>query len=140
MKFNWKWALGIALFVLLLAALVAAPLAIRGYFMTQNGAPQNWRALDAPEGWQHPGMSMRDGRSFERVHGNYGMGMHPGRGFMPMPFLGGFMLFGGLLRLVIPLAVLAGVAYFAYQQGKKAGMKSVQAAIPATAADEPPAS
>ncbi len=140
MKFNWKWALGIALFVVLLAALVTAPLAIRGYLMTQNVAPQSWRVLDAPDGWQHPGMSMRAGRSFERFQGQPGMGMHSGRGFMPAPFFGGFMLFGGFLRLVIPLAVLAGVGYFAYQQGKKAGMKSVQAAVPATATEETPAS
>ena len=139
MKFNWKWVLGIALFVVLLAALVTAPLAIRGYFMAQNGAPQSWRVLDAPDGWQHPGMSMHNGRGFERFQGHPGM-MYPSRGFMPLPFFSGFMLFGGLLRLVIPLAILAGVGYFAYQQGKKAGMKSVQAAVPATAAEETPAS
>jgi hypothetical protein len=45
-----------------------------------------------------------------------------GFGFLSLPFL----FVGGLLRLVFPLAVLALVAYFAYQQGKKAGMAAAQ--------------
>lgn len=130
MKFNWKWVLGITLFVLLLLALVTAPLAIRSYFIAQNSAPQNWRTFDTPDGWQHPGMSMRSGRNFDRFYDHPGMGIYPSRSFMSLPFLGGFMLFGGLLQLVVPLAVLVGVGYFSYQQGKKAGMKLAQAAAP----------
>ena len=45
----------------------------------------------------------------------------PGYGFLPLPF----MFFGGFLRLVLPLAVLAAVGYFAYKKGKHDGSAEV---------------
>lgn len=66
--------------------------------------------------FRHP---MMDGRGFG------------GFGFLSLPFL----FVGGLLRLVFPLAVLALVAYFAYQQGKRAGMAAVQS-VPTPAPEE----
>ncbi len=68
--------------------------------------------------------------------GGYQNFRHPmmgGRGFgvFGLPFL----FVGGLLRLLFPLAVLAFVAYFAYQQGKKAGMKETMV-LPAPEPEE----
>ncbi|MCG2785033.1 MAG: hypothetical protein L6461_08000 [Anaerolineae bacterium] len=140
MKFNWKWAVGIALLFILLAGLVAIPFAMHSYAFAQGGMPQSGRAFDAPDGWTHPGMmSQRDGRSFDRFHSGPMMGSRGGFGFSP--FLGGFMLVGGLFRLFVPLAILFGIVYFSYQQGKKAGLKAVQAApVTAAAPDETQAS
>jgi hypothetical protein len=140
MKFNWKWAVGIALLLVLLAGLVAIPFAMHSYVFAQGGMPRSERAFDAPDDWHHPGMmSQRDGRGFDRFHSGPMMGARGGFGFSP--FVGGFMLLGGLFRLFVPLAILFGIVYFSYQQGKKAGMKVVQAApVAAAAPDETQAS
>lgn len=140
MKFNWKWVVGIALLLVLLAGLVAISFAMHSYVLAQGGIPQSGRAFDAPDGWTHPGMMDRwDGRGFDRFHSGPMMGSRGGFGFTP--FFGGFMLLGGLFRLFVPLAVLFGIVYFAYQQGKKAGMQAVQSApVAAPAADETQAS
>jgi hypothetical protein len=133
MKFNWKWAVGIALLLILLAGLVAIPFAMHSYVLTQGGMPQSGRTFDAPDDWHHPGMMDRqDGRGFDRFHSGPMMGARGGF----TPFLGGFMLLGGIFRLFVPLAILFGIVYFAYQQGKKAGMKTVQAAPVATPAPD----
>jgi hypothetical protein len=58
---------------------------------------------------------------YKRVHGPMG-----GYGFMPLPLL----VFGGLFRMLVPLGVLALVAYVAYQEGKKTGMKAALEAPP----------
>jgi len=140
MKFNWKWALGIALLFVLLAGVVTIPFVMHSYVLTQGGIPQNGRTFDTPDGWTHPGMMDRwDGRGFDRFHSGPMMGSRGGFGFTP--FFGGFMLLGGLFRLFVPLAVLFGIVYFAYQQGKKAGMKAVPAApVAAATPDETQAS
>ena len=140
MKFNWKWAVGIALLFVLLAGLVAIPFAMHSYAFVQGGMPKSGRTLDTPDGWTYPGMMDRwDGRGFDRFHSGPMMGSRGGFGFSP--FLGGFMLLGGLFRLFVPLAILFGIVYFAYQQGKKAGMKAVPAApVAAAAPDETQAS
>ena len=96
-----KWILGIALGLVILAGVgfVAANFFGLGH-MSFWGGPA------------YSGHPMMGGRGFG------------GFGFLGLPFL----FAGGLLRLLFPLAVLALIAYFAYQQGKKAGMKTTQVA------------
>ena len=63
-------------------------------------------------------------------------------GFAPFGF--GLMLVGGLLRLFVPLGLLALGAYFFYWTGKKAGLKAAPAPqaepapVPENAEDEKP--
>ncbi len=139
MKNLWKWILGILIGLLVLGAILAAPLVLRGAF-GGNFAPAvyqpGWRVPMHPfdgrdfdrQGWRMP-MRPFDGRIFDRFGPMMGE-----RGFSGFtPFFGGLMLLGGLLRLVVPLGILALVAWLAYQQGKKAGMASA----PARAASAP---
>lgn len=126
MKINWKWVSGIGLILVMLLALVAAPLIIRGTVSARiSQAGSDWRvpSMHGVEKFQGDDFRMSPGamggRGFER---NFGPSSRfTGHGFFPvmMPF----MFVGGLLRLLIPLGLLALVAYFSYQQGKKAGMK-----------------
>ena len=69
-------------------------------------------------GWGGPMMPMMGGRGFR------GFG-----GFMPFGL--GFFFLGGFLRLIIPLGVLALVAFIFYQMGKRAGAVSVVSQAPA---------
>jgi hypothetical protein len=63
--------------------------------------------------------------------------MMGGRGFGGYGFVGlSFFFFGGFLRLIFPLAVLALVAFFSYRAGKNAGMRAAQT----PPAPEPPPS
>lgn len=130
MKSIWKWILGIAGIVVVLAALVAA-----GYFWQRNTG-YAFEARQAPfergiPGPMHRGYEaygpMMGGRGFDRYHapmmggGSYDYGL---------PFGGGFFLLGGLMRL-IPLAVVALLVFAAYQMGRQAGMNTRAPAEPA---------
>lgn len=109
MNINWKWILGIALGLLVLA------LVGYGFFMLG----QAMGADLLPDGYAGRGFGGR-----MPMHGFGGRGMDGGfmpHGFGMAPFGIGFMFFGGLFRLLIPLALLGLVVWFAYQQGKKAG-------------------
>jgi len=139
MKKIWKWILGI---VVVLALLVAAGFVIHafgGRFMYAQAYNQQ------VGGFYHNGPMMR---SFDGERLPFESNRAPmdnfNRRFTPMmnvrafggfsPFFGGFMLLGGLFRLVLPLGIVALVAWFAYQQGKKDGMKSVAAVAAAAPA------
>jgi hypothetical protein len=113
-----KWILGITLgFVIL----VGVGFLVANFFgfghMSYWGGPDSY------------GRPMMDGYGFDNrspMDGfwNFRHPMMGGRGFgfFGMPFL----FFGGLLRLIFPLGVLVLVAYFAYQQGKRAGIESAR--------------
>jgi len=126
MSKTWKWILGIALGLVLLAGVgfVAANFFGFGH-MTYFGQTA------------YSGHPMMDDYGFgnrapmDGYH-NFRQPMMGGRGFYP---LGGFFFLGGLLRLFFPLAILVAVGYFAYQKGKKDG--TVQAALPPVPAAEP---
>ncbi|MBN1453885.1 MAG: hypothetical protein JW963_22915 [Anaerolineales bacterium] len=118
MSKTWKWILGIVLGLVILVGVGYLTATFFGY-----GPMSYW---GRPAVYGHPMMDdygfgnrtpMDDFRNFRHP-------MMGGRGFYPF---GGFFLLGGLLRLVFPLGVLALVAYFSYQAGKKAGMNSVLA-------------
>jgi TRAP-type C4-dicarboxylate transport system permease small subunit len=130
MSRTWKWIIGI------LVALVVIGIAVGSVFMWQNH--MTWwgpRALtfSAPtspggQGQEQGVPAPYDDDVYPRYH------MRSWGGHMPMmygggygapyvagPFGTGFMLLFGLLRLLIPLGVLALVAYLFYQMGKRAG-------------------
>lgn len=122
MSKTWKWILGIVLRLVILFGIGFAvayffgfgPMSFRGgpaYYghpMMGDDRFGNRGPLDGFWNFRHPMM------------GGHGYG---GYAFISLPFL----FFGGLLRLVFPLGVLALVAYVAYQQGKKAGMNAALA-------------
>lgn len=118
MSNTFKWVLGIILGLVILAGI--------GFFAARFF------------GYGH--MSVWGGSAFDGhpMMGGYGFGergfRHPmmgGRGFGGFGFLGlPFFFLGGLLRLLFPLAVVALVAYFAYQQGKRAGIEASKDARP----------
>ena len=118
-----KWILGIALGLVILAGVgfVAANFFGLGHMSFWGGPAYSGHPMMDEYGFNNRGPM-----------GNYQNFRHPmmgGRGFGGFGFLGlPFLFAGGLLRLLFPLAVLALIAYFAYQQGKKAGMKTTQVA------------
>ncbi len=119
MNINWKWILGIASGLLVLA------LVGYGFFMLG----QHVGADLIPDGFAGRGFGGR-----MPMHGFGSRGFDSGfmqRGFGMAPFGLGFMLFGGLFRLLIPLALLGLVVWFSYSQGKKAGMNIPAPAEPA---------
>lgn len=118
MSKTWKWILGITLGLVILAGVgfIVANFFGYGHISFWGGQPY----------YGHP---MMDGYGFDNrspMDGfwNFRHPMMGGRGFgiFGLPFL----FVGGLLRLLFPLAVLALVAYFSYQQGKRAGMAAAQ--------------
>ncbi|MFZ5818430.1 MAG: hypothetical protein ACOYYJ_00890 [Chloroflexota bacterium] len=126
MKNIWKWILGVALALVVFAAL--------GYFT------YNWGGAMA---YGHPMMYRFDSDDWQGPRGGFdrhpmrmtpGMGAWGGFGFMPfLPF----MFFGGLLRLLLPLGALALTAYLAYQKGKRDGASSAAIQPASPAAPEP---
>lgn len=109
MKKIWKWILGIVLVLVLIAAVGFA-----GHFFADHshGDAMMSEAYGRGE-WRMP---MQDEHG-PAVH--FREPMRGGRGFFPY---GGFFFLGGLLRLIIPIGVLALVIYLAYRAGKNAGM------------------
>jgi len=116
MKNVWKWILGI---VIVLVVVAAVGFVARGFFVSHTARVERFDNFRPP---------MTDGFGRDNWRGpmggfNRGMPMHGGRGFggyryMPLSF----MFFGGLLRLIFPLAMLGAVGYFAYKKGKKDGV------------------
>ena len=118
MSKTWKWILGITLGLVILfgVGFVAANFFGFGHMSFRGGPAYSGHPMmddygfsrQAPFDDFHRGMPMHGGRGFGRY------------GFMSLPFL----FFGGLLRLLFPLGILALVGYFSYQAGKKAGINA----------------
>ncbi len=134
-----KWIVGIVVVVLILAALVAIPFAMRGYMLangTAVGAPYYGQGrnggpmMDGNNGWQHPQVPGYNDRNGGRMGGrqefNRGFGgRSPRFGF-------GFMFLAGILRL-IPLALFALLLYGVYQLGKRSGKRVAPVVTPVQA-------
>jgi hypothetical protein len=130
MSRTWKWILGI------LAVLVLVGIVVGAVFMRQNhmawwnprgftysapGAPGSQQGQTAPNEYDGLRRYHMDDRAWRMpmmraggVQGPYAFG----------PFGMGFMIFAGLIRLVLPLGVLALVAYLFYRMGRRAGVAS----------------
>lgn len=141
MKKTWKWILGIFLVLVVVAALVAVPFAMRSYMFANNLTnvlPQaRWNAgpmMGGNDGWQHPQTPGYQGDYYQHsgpMMGNGGRGSIRDFAFSSRfsPFGFGFMFLGGLLRL-IPLALFALLVYAIYQLGRRSGLRSNLAAAP----------
>jgi hypothetical protein len=136
----WKWILGIAIALVVVGALcfvawnTFGSMRWSGHMSAyERGYPPMMEEFERGgknfpgNDFDHGRMPMMDG--YSRFHSP----MMGGYGFMPLPFL----VFGGLVRLVFPLGVLALVAYFAYKKGKKDGALELQAAGAAETATPP---
>ena len=136
-----QWILGI------LAVIVIVGLVIGAVFMWQNhnawsgwggmmyttpggsDAPDLPPAPDAPYGFErYPRYHMDDWSGRMPMHGYAGP-------YAAGPFGVGFLMIAGLLRLVLPLGLLALVAYLFYQMGRRAGAASTAAPAPASRPD-----
>jgi hypothetical protein len=130
----WRWILGVLAALIIIGVVAAAvfvwwnhsPLTLRGNAVLpqMNGTP----APGTPNGQQQrPGMPYGFDNNRRYHMGGWGLRgpMMGGRGFGRFGGFGAFglgMIFlGGLLRLVIPLAILALVAVLFYQIGKRSG-------------------
>ncbi len=129
-----KWVLGI------LAVLVVLAVIVGGVWFLQNRmqmmasyrvsapVPKALGTPIAPNGQQNGPSGPRGFNGNRRnPFGGFGMrgpmmGGRLGRG---MPFGMGFFFLGGLLRLIVPLGLLALVAIVFYQLGKRASVASV---------------
>jgi hypothetical protein len=103
MKKVWKWVIGIAVVVVILAALVGGALLLRSHFMNAARVAQTTQS-----GQQVPGKGWGDQDGSRRYpgmmpFGNDGWG---GRG-MRMRGFGGMGLFGGLIGGLFSLGILA---------------------------------
>ena len=139
----WKWILGILAALVILGVVAAAvfvwwnhaPLAMSArvtrmqqYAQPAPGTPAAPGAPTVPNKQGEPYGFGRGDRGFFQGPGGR-MPMMGGRGYQNfgglMPFGMGFFLLGGLLRLIIPLGVLALVAILFYSLGKRAGASSI---------------
>ena len=146
MKKVWKWILGIVIVLVVAGLVVGAVFAWQHGAFTMRLAPFAYRQNQqqtapgetAPQNNQSnpttPTTPQPNGRGFMPGRGNgfgYGPMMMGSRGFnrfgmmMPFgPFGMGLMFFGAFLRLIIPLGILALVAWLFYSLGKRAGKSS----------------
>jgi hypothetical protein len=117
MSKTWKWILGIVLGLVVLAGVgfAAAYFFGFGHMAFRVGPAYAGHPMmdDYGFGNRAPMNGFRNSRG--PMMGARGFG---GYGFLGLPFL----FFGGFLRLILPLGLLALVAYFSYRAGKKAGM------------------
>ncbi len=140
MSKTWKWILGIVIVIIVVAALGFVAWNVYG-FSHWTGHMSAYERARSPmmEGFEHGdknGPRLPADNWHGPMMGGYDRFHSPmmgGYGFIPLPFL----IFGGLLRLVVPLGVLALVAYFAYKKGKKDGALELQAAGPSAPVEVP---
>lgn len=116
MSRTWKWILGITLGLVILAGV--------GFIGARYFGFGHMSFWGGPGFYSHP---MMDGYGFDQrgPFGNDQNFRHPmmggrGLGLLSFPFL----FLGGIIRLLIPLAVVALVAFFSYQAGKQAGVRA----------------
>ena len=160
MSKTWKWILGVLAALVIIGVVVAAvfvwwnhaPLTLarraaraQQYAQPAPGTPVAPGSPTVPNNQPGQGMPYGFGRGERGFFSGPGgrMPMMGGRGYGAfggmMPFGMGFFLLGGLLRLIIPLGILALVAILFYQLGKRAGASSSTAAPPqAPAPSDPP--
>ena len=130
MKKTWKWILGILLIIVVVTALVAVPIVMRSYMLSNNAAvtAQNQAVNPNQVGpgnrnWQHPMMQGNWDQFGGRQSRNFNRGMMDNNRFRPFGFGFGFMAIAGLLRL-IPLVLFGLLLYGMYWLGKRAGLRS----------------
>ncbi len=162
----WKWIIGIVIALVVVALVVGAVFLVRNQALratavrpmpfgngqtrpspqatpnapgTQN--PNGQKGQTMPYGFNNRRNPMFGGGGYGPMMG--GRGFRSFGGFMPFGMFGmGFFFLGGFLRLIVPLGVLALVAFIFYRMGKRAGALSVVSQTPVPtdpAPDETPA-
>ena len=150
----WKWIIGIVIALVVVALVVGAVFLVRnqalratavrpmpfGNGQTRPNAQATPKAPGTPSPNGQKGQTMPYGFNNRRnpMFGGGGYGpMMGGRGFrsfggfMPFGMFGmGFFFLGGLMHLVIPLGIVALVAYIFFQMGKRAGINSANLQTP----------
>src|SRR5688500_6660514 len=132
MKNIWKWIVGIIL-VLLVVAAIAVPFVLHRK-LALNPADSVIYSYHPREGLQNGPMPGKFFGEYHSPKGDRRSGFarfhHGGMLQRGMHFGPGFLLFGGLMRLV-PLALLALVIVVSYQMGKRASATVTAAVAPA---------
>ncbi len=129
MKINWKLVIGVVVGLAVLAlvgygffSLGQNRMAAMHAGMSDNSHMYNFRGPvgeDGERGFEKPGFK---GNGPDKQKGDrFEMGMKRNG-----PFGFGLMAIGGLLRLVVPLAVLGVAIYLAYKQGQKSVQKVIE--------------
>lgn len=131
-----QWILGILAVVIIVGLVVGAVFMWRNHAAWSGWGGMMYNAPGAPldpEVPQAPDAPYRFER-YPRYHMDGWTGRMPMHGYAGPyaagPFGFGFMIFAGFLRLVLPLGVLALVAYAFYQMGKRAGAAAAPASRP----------
>lgn len=132
----WKWIFGI------LGVLIVVGLLAGGAFMMTNRSLYMGARLSEPRSFERPGLPDEQGAP-GGYEGYRGYHMHEWGGGMPMMGYGygyspyayghmgyGFMPFGGLFHLLLPVGLLVLVAYIFYRMGKRAGSAASPPASP----------
>ncbi len=145
MSKTWKWILGILAALVIVGAVAGAVFVWRNHALAsvslratrpQLNIPGAPSAPTVPNGQQGPIKPYGFGNDRRYPMGGWGWRgpMMRDRGFSHfgrfMPFGIGFFFLGGLLRLIIPLGVLALVAYVFYQMGRRAGTATASSVAP----------
>ena len=128
MSKTWKWIIGIVIGLLVLAVIIAIPF---GMHQLAGNYSQQYPARGFESGFDRdfgPGMM---GRGADNYYWHHSM-MYLNRGFVgPMTFGFGYFIFG-ILRLLIPLAVVGLAIYGAVALFKRKPPQAVAAeAVPA---------
>jgi hypothetical protein len=136
MNTAWKWILGV-LGVLIVVGLIAGAVFMWRTPAFHMGARvyQPW-AFDGPASPDESGIP-QGYENYRRYHMDGWGGRMPmmgyGYGYSPYafsPWGSGLMLVAGLFRLLLPLGILALVAYVFYQMGRRAGLTEGSSSTP----------
>jgi hypothetical protein len=138
-----KWVLGIVAVLVVLAVIAGAALLwqyrgqIASVYRPNAVQPNGQTAPNAPNG-----RGFGFGNNGRNPMFGYGFrGPMMGRGFgrmMPLGMFGmGFMFFGGLLRLIVPVMLLVLVAFIFYQLGKRSGVRREAVPVASPPANPP---
>lgn len=122
-----KWILGVLIVLVVVAVVVGAVFVWRNHavFAVAPRVATQFGPRTYPPGSQNPQNAPSGPMMYRHGFSRFGRGFGPFGMFMPFGM--GFFL-GGLFRLIIPLGVLALVAYIFYQMGKRAGASAAGAA------------
>jgi hypothetical protein len=135
MSRTWKWILGIFAVLVVVGLVAGCAFMWRNHTAWWGSRPMMYSAPASPRSEQ--GQVAPYGENGYRRYRMDDWGRMPmmgNRGFPGAyafgPFGMGFMIVAGLLRLVLPLGVLALVAYIFYRMGRHAGAASGAAPRP----------
>ncbi len=136
----WKWILGIVAVLVIVAAVAGVVIVLRNgtnLFASNRPNLPNGQGQNIPNNQRGFGPDWNGRMPRE----NYGWGgpMMNGRGYSPFgfgPFGRGLFFVGSLLRILIPLGILALVAILFYQLGRRTGTSASTSVATATPAPE----